>query len=131
MVMFKILSLIPKQVWVILGSLIIGATLIMTAYDKGVEATNNKWKLKLEEQVNSQVNERLVEVNKGLEKALSFKTTKDQIIQSQTDKLNASEAKSKALQERLNEVLSNPTTHCSSLPDDEYRLYEEYFNQKL
>lgn len=129
--MFKFLSFIPKPVWVGIGLAIAVVFLFMTGYDKGVETTNNKWKLKLEEQVNTEVQNRLVEVNKELEKALSFKTTKDQIIKSQTDKLNASEAKSKALQERLNEVLSNPTTKCSSLPDDEYRLYEEYFNQRL
>lgn len=127
--MFKILSLVPKPIWLVSIGSIVAVMVVFTSYNKGVENTDNKWKLKIEEQVNKKVNVELIKVNTQLKRALEFKATKDEIIQEQEQKLTSSQIAYQALQERLNEVLSNPTTECSSLPDDEYRLYKDYLSQ--
>lgn len=127
--MFKFLSVIPRQIWIAIGCFFFGVMLVLTAYNKGQEFERVKWKLKLEEQINLQVSERLLEVNRDLVRALEFKEEKDKIIRDLDKKLNASESQSKDLQERLRNVLSNPTTTCPSLPDDEYGLYYDITSQ--
>ncbi len=124
--MLNILSLVPKSVWFSVATVALIGLTIHQAYNKGYAKADLEWRIKVEEQINTEVKSRLVEIDKQLEKALAFKETKDQIIKTQTDNLDAEVAKTKALQERLNNVLSNKTDACNTLPDDEFRLYQDY-----
>lgn len=126
----KFLALVPKQVWMVLAGLIIGAMVVITSYDKGVQSEKTRWQLKTEQAISQEVATRLEKVNKSLDSLITLTKARDDIINNQNNQLNASEKRSSELQELLDEVLSNPNSVCPTTPDDEYRLYESILNEE-
>jgi hypothetical protein len=96
---------------------------------KGTEEERVKWELREQELINEGVSKGIADLSIKLQEALDFKRNGVEIISSLENNLDTAKDRADTLQVKLDELLSTPPTICDAVPDDEFRLYQEFFNQ--
>jgi hypothetical protein len=128
-----ILNVIPKQVWLVLSLAVTSVIMVGASYYKGIkkgtEEERVKWELREQKLINEGVSKGIADLSIKLQEALDFKRNGVEIISSLENNLDTAKDRADALQVKLDELLSTPPTICDAVPDDEFRLYQELFNQ--
>lgn len=124
----KILTLVPKKVWLYLILLLAGAMVVGTAYTKGYESGVNKERIVSQEATQELLSKALTKVKEDLEKAVNKQKEGLKAVSKLNSTLNEVEKEKSKLKEELSDALNNPPTDCNTLDDRYYELYKKIYN---